>query len=217
MQPLLVSELVFVLVLRRLWLRQPVRLAAWGAASLTCVGLAVFLVAAEPRGGHLSPTPSAWVTTIAILGGASVLTTALAGRGSPVRRAALYGTASAILGALTAAFIKTATATYTVHGALAVLTSWPIYAVLASGIICGVEIQAALHTGPLTVSQPIMVVLNPIVSIWISVQLFAEYFTGDVAAQAAAAASFAALVVGVVSLTRTAPQEDRAVAGPDSG
>ena len=57
-QPVLVTELIFVLLLRSLWLRQRVRPAAWGSAGLTCISLAVFLVAAEPRGGNPSPTPS---------------------------------------------------------------------------------------------------------------------------------------------------------------
>src|SRR5947209_11237259 len=69
-QPLLVTELVFVLVLRRLWLRQAVRAAAWGSAALTCAGLAVFLVAAEPRGGRPMPTAHAWAEVLGVFGGA---------------------------------------------------------------------------------------------------------------------------------------------------
>ena len=34
-QPLLVTELVFALALRRLWLRQPIRGVTWSAAALT--------------------------------------------------------------------------------------------------------------------------------------------------------------------------------------
>ena len=207
-QPLLVTELVFVLVLRRLWLRQRVRSAAWGSAALTCVGLTVFLLAAEPRGGRVSPTSSAWAETIGVFGGASVVMVALAARGSPARRATLYGTAAAVVGALAATFMKAATVTFTVHGPIAVLTSWTIYALLASGIASGVLVQAALHVGPLRVSQPLMVVVNPIVSIWLSVWLFAEYFTDDIAVLAVAAGAFTAVAVGVVLLTRTAPRQD---------
>jgi hypothetical protein len=133
---------------------------------------------------------------------------ALAARGSPVRRAALYGTAAAVVGALAATFMKAATVTFTVDGPIAVVTSWTIYALLASGIACGVLVQAALHVGPLRVSQPLMVVVNPIVSIWLSVWLFAEYFTDDIAVLAVAAGAFATLAVGVVLVTRTAPGQD---------
>jgi len=35
-QNLLVTELVFALVIRRLWIRQSIRPLAWGSAALTC-------------------------------------------------------------------------------------------------------------------------------------------------------------------------------------
>lgn len=209
-QTVLVTELVFVLVLRKLWLRQPIRLAAWGSAALTCGGLAVFLVAAEPRGGHDGPAKGAWIGAIALFGGLSVALTLLASRGSPARRAALYGTAAAITGALMATFLKTVTDTLSVHGLIGVLTAWTTYALAAAGIASGLLVQAALHVGPLTISQPLMLVIDPIVSIWLSVWLFDEYFTGSAGVIAIAACAFTALIVGVVLLTRTAPHRDSA-------
>jgi drug/metabolite transporter (DMT)-like permease len=47
-QPLLVTELVLALVLRRLWLRQSILLITWMGAVLACAGLAVFIVAGDP-------------------------------------------------------------------------------------------------------------------------------------------------------------------------
>ena len=49
-QPLLATELVFMLVLRQFWIHQSIRLITWGAAALTCVGLAVFIVAVLAAG-----------------------------------------------------------------------------------------------------------------------------------------------------------------------
>ena len=214
-QPVLVTELVFVLVLRRVWLRQQIRPAAWGSAGLTCLALAAFLAAAEPRGGTAGATASAWVSAVSVFGGASVALTLLGLRGSPVRRAALFGTAAAVVAALAATFIKELTNTLSVHGPVATLTSWPLYAVIGSSVASGLLVQAALHVGPLTVSQPLLVVVDPIVSIWLSVWLFAEYFTENAAVIAAAAAAFAALIVGVVFLTQTAPRQDKSPGPPD--
>ena len=56
-QPVLVTELIFVLILRWVWIHQDVARAAWAAASAVCVALAVFLAVAEPSGGHPSPRP----------------------------------------------------------------------------------------------------------------------------------------------------------------
>lgn len=51
-QPLLVTELVFALALRRVWLRQSIRPVTWWAAAVTCLSLAVFLATSEPHGGR---------------------------------------------------------------------------------------------------------------------------------------------------------------------
>src|SRR5579862_453750 len=206
-QPVLVTELVFVLVLRRIWRREQVKTMAWSSAALTTVSLAVFLVAAEPRGGNPSPTAGAWVGVLAAFGGATAVLTTLAARGSPPRRAALYATASAIVGGVEASFIKTAADTFATHGLQVMLEHWPIYALLLSAIVDIVLIQATLHVGPLRISQPLMVVVNPLVSIGLSVWLFEEYFTSDTVAVLVAACSFAAMVIGVVLQALTGPSQ----------
>ena len=108
-QPLLVTELVMALVLRQVFIHQEVARAAWGGAAAAVAGLAVFIVAAEPRGGHSGPTSGHWaaavVACVAVVGALIIL----ARGGSPARRAALYGLAGGITWALEATFIKSAT------------------------------------------------------------------------------------------------------------
>src|SRR6516225_9443183 len=60
-QPLLVTELVFALVLRRLWIHQGIRRITWWAAAVTCVSLAVFIAMSEPSGGTSQPTGDSWI------------------------------------------------------------------------------------------------------------------------------------------------------------
>ena len=51
---------------------------------------------------------------------------------------------------------------------------------MAVGGIAGVLLeQAALHVGPISVSQPLMVIVDPVVSIVLGVWLFGEQFTHD--------------------------------------
>src|SRR5580658_10199264 len=54
-QPLLVTELIFALILRWLWLHQSIRPITWSAAACTCVSLAVFIAVSEPSGGSAVP------------------------------------------------------------------------------------------------------------------------------------------------------------------
>jgi hypothetical protein len=209
-QPLLVSELVFVLLIRRLVMHWPVRAAAWGAAALIGVSLSLFLVAAEPRGGHPTPTASAWLWALGATGGLVACAVLLGGRSNPVRRAACYGTAAATLAALQASFLKTATETLSRHGVVAVFTDWPVYALAIAAAASAVLVQSALRIGPLTVTQPLLVVVNPMVSVVLSVWLFGEHFTGDLATLLLGVGSFVGIVVGVVLLTAAGPRQEAA-------
>ena len=138
-------------------------------------------------------------------GAAAAVLAALAQRGSPSWRAALYASAAATMWALVATFIKTTTDTLTEFGVAGMFTHWPLYALAAGAVVGTLLQQAALHVGPLKVSQPFLVIIDPVVSIALSVWLFAENFTSNAAVLALAAAAFAVMCTGVVLLTQTAP------------
>jgi drug/metabolite transporter (DMT)-like permease len=206
-QPILVTELVFVLVLRRVWIQQDVARAAWAWVLVVCLALAVFLIAAEPTGGQPMPETKEWLSVVLAFGAAIAVLVVLGQRGSPMRRAAVFAGAAALVWALEATFLKTATDTLTAFGIPGMLIRWPVYALIAAGVAGTLLEQAALHVGPLSVSQPILVIINPFASIVLSVWLFDERFTNSPAKITLGILSFAALAAGVVMLTRTAPQD----------
>ena len=206
-QPLLVTELVFALVLRRVWIRQHIAKRAWTAALVTCAALAVFLATAEPHGGHVRPDAADWVVALAIFGGAAATLTVLAHRGSPVRRAALYATAASITWAVMAAFIKATTDVLAASGPLGTLAHWPLYALIACGVLGSVLQQAALQVGPLSVSQPLIVVVDPAVAIVLSALIFDEQFTVSLAQRVIAGVAFCVMAAGVTLLSRSAPTD----------
>jgi hypothetical protein len=82
---------------------------------------------------------------------------------------------------------------------------WPVYALAAGGVTGIVLVQAALHVGPLSVSQPLLVILDPTASVLLSILLFQERYAGGPAAVAGSAVGFVVMCAGVVALTRTAP------------
>jgi drug/metabolite transporter (DMT)-like permease len=208
-QPVLITELVFVLVLRRIWIRQRVAAAAWASVLVVCLALAVFLIAAEPSGGQLVPETKEWLSAGLVFVGAIVVLTVLGRTGAPMRRAAVFAAAAALTWALEATFLKSATDTLTAFGITGMLTHWPVYALIAAGIAGTLLEQAALHVGPLSVSQPILVIINPFASIILSVWLFDERFTNSPARITVAVLSFTVMAAGVTVLTRTAPQDLR--------
>ena len=206
-QPLMVTELVFALVLRRFWVHQDIAKTAWTAALVTCAALAVFLSAAEPHGGHRQPDVADWVSALAVFGGVIAVLAVLARWGSPVRRTALYATTASITWALMATFIKATTDTLAASGPVGMLAHWPVYALIVSGVVGSVLQQAALQVGPLSVSQSLLVVVDPAVAIVLSVWIFDERFTAGLAQKAVASVAFCAIVVGVTMLSRAAPAD----------
>ena len=211
-QPLLVTELVFALVLRWLWLHQSIRPVTWWAAVLTCISLALFIAMAEPSGGSALPTSGAWVSATAAVAGTATLLALLGRRGSPARRAASLGASASMLWALVATFIKATTDTLVQFGVSGMFTHWPVYALAVTGLAAEFLNQAALHVGPLSVSQPFIVIVDPVVSIALSVWIFGETFTSNVARLAVGSFAFAAMCIVVTVLARTAP----ATMDPDS-
>jgi hypothetical protein len=206
-QPILITELVFVLLLRRVWIHQEVARAAWAAVLVVCAALAVFLAAAEPTGGNPAPAPAEWLSAGLAFGAAIAALAVLGTRGPPARRAAVFAVAAALTWALEATFLKTATGTLAASGIGGMLTDWPIYAFIAATLTGTLLQQAALHVGPLSVSQPFLVITDPFASIILSVWLFDERFTDSPAKITIAVLAFAVMAVGVTMLTRTAPKD----------
>jgi hypothetical protein len=110
-----------------------------------------------------------------------------------------------VMWALVATFIKATTDTITEFGVSGMFARWQIYALAAGSVVALFLQQASLHVGPLRASQPFLVIVDPMVSIALSIWLFGEHFTDNTAALAVAAAGFAVMCAGIVLLTQTAP------------
>lgn len=213
-QPVLIVELVFALVLRRVWLSQEIRLATWIAGAVTVVGLVTFLAVASPTGSPHTPSLHSWVVAM-IVGALAIAVLSISGQfGSPSRRAALLATATSISWALEACFIKATTDSFSPSGLSGALQRWPIYAFVICGIAGLILEQSTLHVGPLKISLPFIVILDPIVSIALGVALYREHFATSTLGLAIGAVAFVFTAVAVTTLTQTSPESmDRDIRG----
>jgi hypothetical protein len=175
-------------------------------AVVTCAAVSVFIVTAEPRGGQVHAASRAWALAIIACAATAGVLALFGTRGAPSRRAAVLAISSSVVWALEATFIKSVTDTLTEDGVVGSFLHWPVYAVAVGGVAGTVLTQAALHVGPLRASQPFLVIVDPLVSIVLSVYLFGEYFTLNGGDLIVASVSFTALCVSVVWLTRSAPE-----------
>lgn len=208
-QPILVSELVMALLLRKVWIHQSIRFVTWIAALVTCAGLVTFLIATSPSGRAVVPRTSTWTVPVLLSVGVAAILVVGAQRGSPSRRAGLLGAATGVLWALEATFIKATTDTIASSGLLGALARWPIYAFAVGGLLGLFSEQAALHVGPLKVSQPFIVIVDPVVSVILGVWLYAEHLRSGLVNGLIGWLGFAVMCVGAVVLTQSSPDSMR--------
>jgi drug/metabolite transporter (DMT)-like permease len=207
-QPILVTELIFTLALRALWLHDRIASRTWGAAALLCAGLFGFLVVAHPEEGHGRPTAAAWAVALGSRGLVVVALVLLSRWGSsPARKAALLGAAAALVWAIDAAFVKAATEVLAHRGWSGLFEHWPVYAVVVSGVLGTVLLEAAFAAGPLAASQSALLIVDPLASIAIGIELFGEQLRNSPAAIVLQILFLGGMFAGVVLLSRWAPPE----------
>ena len=204
-QPVLVLELIFTLGFRAFLLHDHIAGRTWSAALMVCLGLGAFLVVASPAGGTHVPGPTQWLIAIstraAIVGGLLLLSRF----GSPARRAALFGAATAVVWSLDAAFVKATVDELTRTGLVGLLFHWPLYAMIGTGVSGTILLQGAFQIGPLAASQATMLVVDPLVSIGLGIELFHEQLSASPTAVVGIVLSLAVLAFGVISLSVWAP------------
>lgn len=164
-QPVLVLELPFTLLLSSRVLGAQVHHREWWAVAALTAGLALLLLALAPRGGNPTTVSAlSWLIGLAV-SLAAVLTLTVLGRRHPgATGAAALGVATGIGFGLTAVLVKAMTATYT-HGIGAVLTSWQTYLIIVIGPASFFLLQNALQAGSLVASQPGLTLSNPAIAV----------------------------------------------------
>ncbi|GAA1503182.1 DMT family transporter [Streptomyces albidochromogenes] len=174
-QPILVSELPFTLLIACMVSRRPLPAAGWTAAGMIAVGLGVALAAASPYERHSEVSPAVWALTLVTTGGvmtACVLAALPRPRG--MARAALFSSASAIGYALTATLMKFSTTTFEQHGFGAFLACWQTYGFVVAGACALFLLANAMESGPLVASQPALTLGEALVSVALGMLVYGD-------------------------------------------
>ena len=204
-QPVLVLELTFTLGLRVFLLHDGIASRTWSAALMICLGLGAFLVVASPSEGTHVPNAGQWMLAVGTRALIVVALLLLARYGSAARRAALFGAATAVVWSVDAAFMKQTVDELAHSGLPGLLTHWPLYAMIATGVLGTILLQAAYAVGPLAASQAPLLIVDPLASIVLGVELFHEQLRTGPGYVFGAIVSLAVLGAGVVMLSIWAP------------
>jgi drug/metabolite transporter (DMT)-like permease len=212
-QPILVTTLVFALPLGARWNHRVIsrREVLWAVA--LCGGLAVFLLAGTPEGGHDVAPFRDWLpallTCSAVVVVAATIATLSTGRRRALAFAIVAGTCVGFASALTKSVVSRLG-----DDVLGTLGSWEVYALAgaaALGVFCQ---QLAFQAGSLEVSFPATMVLDPVVSVLVGIAALDERVQASGAMWVLIGASVAVLVGGTIALARAGVPSGPEVSSP---
>ncbi|MGH9296670.1 MAG: DMT family transporter [Acidimicrobiales bacterium] len=199
-QPLLVTELLFLVVILRVWFGRPLGWRELLGTVFTVTGLAVFLAMSDQGGGDVTPSALGWLLVIVASAGAIVVAVALTRFGSRPWRSAWFGAAAGVAFALCAGFIKSTTMLLSSVGPIHMFFHFQPWGIAVSGLAGLFLTQNAYHAGPITASQATLLIVDPIGSILIGVGLFGDNLRGSGAALAVDALALLVMSTGLFVL-----------------
>ena len=198
-QPILATTIVFALPLG-VWLSaQKITRRDVVAAFVVTVGLALFLLLADPSGGRQDAPIGEWIVAGAVVVG---IATALVLAGltrTGALRAALLGTASGLLFGLVSALTKGAVEVLQDDGA-DVLLNWHLYALLVVGFAGMTITQLSLQTGILPPAVATSSIFNPAASVVLGLTLFEEQVHHSTLGRIGAVIALLAMFGGIAAL-----------------
>lgn len=201
-QPVLVLSLMFTLPLAARFDGQRVSRPEMMWATLLTVAVGVIVVWGRPLPGTDFPSLNRWV---AVLGIGTVVLLAfmwLSSRTARRTRALILGAVTGAIMGYLAVLSKSVVNIFTMDGAVAVLTSWEIYGLIATAIIGTLVQQASFNAGALKNSLPAMTIVEPIVAFALGYLVLGERFQVEGLQWALMSVALVVMIVSTIILSR---------------
>ena len=202
-EPLLTTYLLFALILAVPMSKQPVRWAEVSGALILCLGVTLLSLSRSTKPIGLSfGSFSHWPAAAIIAGIAFVsVQIGLSRRGNA--RATLTGLAAGLVFGIQDALTRQTLEILQGHPISVLLTTWPPYCLLATGIVGLWLMQSAFSAGPLHSSLPTIAAGEPVAGIVLGIVVFGDRIQISPGMLAIEAGGIAALIVGVVLVARS--------------
>jgi drug/metabolite transporter (DMT)-like permease len=202
-EPLLTTYLVFALVLAVPMSKQAVKWSEVSGAVVLCAGVTLLSLSRSTKPNGLSfGSFSHWPAAAVIAGIAFVAVQAGQLRQGPLR-ATLTGLAAGLVFGIQDALTRQTLEIYQDHPFSALLSTWPPYCLVATGIVGLWLMQNAFSAGPLHSSLPTIAAGEPVAGIVLGILVFGDRIQISPGPLAIEAGGIAALIVGVVMVARS--------------
>ncbi len=202
-QPLLVTGLLLAIPISAAVEKRKVKRAEWTGALICCVGLAAFLIAAQPTSGDNRVSGHdgilLLVTVVPIVTVLLLASLRLVGVARAVVLALCAGGLFGVCSPLFSAAVNN----------LGDFFSWPILVVAIAGVAGFVLTQTAYQAGSLPAPLATLTIVEPVVSVTLGVALLHESLDTTPVSLVVIVLSVIAVVVGVALVARNAPDAQR--------
>lgn len=197
-EPLLATNLLFALVIGRIFSKENLTWAEWLGGLLASGGVALFLAVGSPQGEEpAGPGSVRWLGAALVLGVALLLV--VAGRGFSLHvRAMLLALGAGMFFGVQDALVRGVLLRTDGFGAIVV--TWQPYVLVVVALVGFVLVQSAFDAAPLRVSLPAATVAEPLTGIVLGVVIFGERLRVSPGPLAAEVIGLTAMVVGIVIL-----------------
>jgi drug/metabolite transporter (DMT)-like permease len=176
-------------------------------ALLTLVGIVVFVAAGQPQGGTSHPSNRDWWTACLVTAAVVAALGLVGARFRGAEKAITLGVAAGLAFGLQAAVTKTFVAEIA-GGLVALLTSWPVYVLIASALVGFILQQSALKTGVLAPAMASSNSVTLFVSVLLGITVYGERISKSGGGHAGAALTGLAVAIGgIILLAGAAPPE----------
>ena len=196
------SEVVFMLPASRWTSGSKLQRQEYIGAGMVLAGLIGTIVFGTTRAGIEIPTGVSLGASVLVCWIVAGLFTAVGYLYEP-SKALCLGAASGVLFGLVGAVTKVAVDRFAADGVAAVLTNWPFWINIISGVAAAACQVLAFGAGKLSAALSAIIVATPIASILISVTIFQETFKAQGFVWFLLIASYALSVWGVIVLARS--------------
>jgi drug/metabolite transporter (DMT)-like permease len=202
-EPLLTTYLLFALILAVPMSKQAMSWIEVTGALILCAGVALLSLSRSTKPIGLSfGSFSHWPAAAIIAGVAFVAVQIGRGRRGPAR-ATLIGLAAGLVFGIQDALTRQTLEILGGHSVTVLLTTWPPYCLLATGIVGLWLMQNAFSAGPLHSSLPTIAAGEPVAGIILGIVVFGDRIQISPGELAIEAGGIAALIVGVVLVARS--------------
>jgi hypothetical protein len=215
-QPLMASQLLFVLTLASGEQRRWPSTRDWLSALAVCAGL-VLLLTADASSLTGAPHRHRVLTATACMVGLIVVLRQLSRHTVPWLAGPLVGVAAGLCHALNAVYLKLTVEDVYHGGAASTLFDWPVYALVLTAVSGMLLVQIAFASGPLPPAIAAMSVTNPVASFVLGILAFDAPAPRGPGVLSAIAVSGVLLAVGIVGLANASSTRRLYQADADSG